>query len=383
MMRQFDSSNPHVNLGSIGMTGHGKRTLMAAVAWVLSGQSGVATPPGWRVLERVDYVEYETATRYYCHLMATDGRRYMTGLISGTYLIDGLVLVVSLADGLSARTRDELRFARELGVSRVVVFLNKADLVDDAEVIHRAEADVRDLLTECGYAGVDVPVIAGSALMALEGDQSEIGEPAIRRLLEAFDTSIPAPMPDVERPFLMPIEDVFVVTGRGVILSGRVERGVLRVGDMVDVVGRRDVVKSTRVASIEKFRQSHRSTQMSEYAGVILADVDRADVERGQVLCAPGSMQPHTTFEAYVYLLAEAEGGLTEPYDCDAATFYFRTSDFGGRVELPARVDVLRPAEPLRVMCTVRVPVAMEPGLRFGIRRDGRTIGAGIVLRVV
>ena len=374
------AKKPTFQIVTLGPGGHGKRAVIDAIVSVLLGTP--ASEDRWSD-RGPDYAEYETAARHYCHIVLDrDHQRYVVNLITGAAQVDSLLLVVDLVGGVSAVNRDDLTLALELGVSKVVVFLNKADLVDDKELIRRTELDIRALLNDCGSDGDCAPVIVGSALKACEGDATEIGDPAIRRLLDAIET-IPAPMPDVDKPLLFPIEDVFTITGRGTILAGRVERGVLKTGDPVEIVGKRDTVKSTSVKSIEMIRRIHSEIRAGDNAGLLLLDIARADVERGQVLCAPGSIQAHTRFESYVYLLTKAEGGPSEPYDCGAATFYFRTADFDGRIELPAGVDALRPGDIQRVTCSVNLPVAMEDGLRFGIRHEGRTVGAGVVLRIL
>ncbi len=328
-------------------------------------------------------MEYETANRHYAHVDCPGHADYVKNMITGAAQMDGAILVCSAADGPMPQTREHILLARQVGVPFIVVFLNKADMVDDAELLELVEMEVRELLVKYEFPGDDIPVIIGSALKALEGDQSDIGEPAIFRLAEAMDSYIPMPERPIDKPFLMPIEDVFSISGRGTVVTGRIERGIVKIGDEIEIIGIRDTVKSI-VTGVEMFRKILDQGQAGDNVGVLLRGTKKDDVERGQVLAKPGSIKPHTRFEAEVYVLSKEEGGRHTPFfNGYRPQFYFRTTDVTGAVELPEGVEMVMPGDNILFKVALIAPIAMEEGLRFAVREGGRTVGAGVVSKVV
>ncbi|MEG4087781.1 elongation factor Tu, partial [Microcoleus sp. POL10_C6] len=329
------------------------------------------------------HVEYESPTRHYAHVDCPGHADYVKNMITGAAQMDGAILVCSAADGPMPQTREHILLSRQVGVPYIVVFLNKADMVDDAELLDLVEMEVRELLSKYDFPGDDTPIIKGSARLALEGDQSEIGVPAILKLVEALDTFIPEPQRDVDRPFLMPVEDVFSISGRGTVVTGRIERGIIKVGEEIEIVGIRDTQKTT-VTGIEMFRKLLDQGQAGDNAGLLLRGTKRDDVERGQVLAKPGSIKPHTTFESEVYVLSKEEGGRHTPFFKGyRPQFYFRTTDVTGSIELPEGVEMVMPGDNIKMVVTLIAPVAMDEGLRFAIREGGRTVGAGVVAKII
>jgi elongation factor Tu len=395
-MTKFAPSKPFIRIGSVGESGHGKKTLTAAITSVLAKQGNARAvtyddllrPFGTRKQGSVvilwGHPEYETATRHYRHVyLADDGLDYVKRILIGIDEVDGLILLVSLIDGVSALYRDHLRLARQVGVSSIVVFLNKADSIVDPERVRSVEREVRSVLNDCNFAGNEALVIVGSALKALEGDPSDIGEPAIFKLLDAMDAAIPTPDRDIDKPFLMAIEDVFNIASRGTILTGRVERGILHVGDAVEVVGMGHTNTSALASSIEIFRKAVDTAQASDYVGIIVGGVETRGFERGQVLAAPGSTKPGRKFEALAYFLTDEEGGhVTEIRNGSPTQFYFRTTDIVGSLDLPDGLESVKPGEITRVICTLNLPIALEIGLRFAIRDEGRTVGVGCLTEI-
>ena len=391
---KFERTKPHVNVGTIGHVDHGKTTLTAALTKVLSTKFGgefrdysqIDNAPEERergITIATSHVEYETQARHYAHVDCPGHADYVKNMITGAAQMDGAILVVSAADGPMPQTREHILLARQVGVPYIVVFLNKADMVDDAELLELVEMEVRELLSKYEFPGDDIPVIIGSALKALEGDQSDIGEPAIFRLADAMDSYIPMPERPIDKPFLMPIEDVFSISGRGTVVTGRIERGVVKIGDEIEIIGIHNTAKSI-VTGVEMFRKILDQGQAGDNVGVLLRGTKKDDVERGQVLAKPGSIKPHTRFEAEVYVLSKEEGGRHTPFfNGYRPQFYFRTTDVTGAVELPEGVEMVMPGDNILFKVALIAPIAMEEGLRFAVREGGRTVGAGVVSKVV
>jgi elongation factor Tu len=391
---KFERTKPHVNVGTIGHVDHGKTTLTAAITTVLSKQFGGEA----KAYDQIDaapeekargitintaHVEYETASRHYAHVDCPGHADYVKNMITGAAQMDGAILVVSAADGPMPQTREHILLARQVGVPYIVVFLNKCDMVDDAELLELVEMEVRELLSKYDFPGDDIPIIKGSALKALEGDQSEIGEPAIQRLAEALDTYIPTPERAIDGAFLMPVEDVFSISGRGTVVTGRIERGIVKVGDEIEIVGIKPTLKTT-CTGVEMFRKLLDQGQAGDNVGVLLRGTKREEVERGQVLAKPGSITPHTKFSAEVYVLSKDEGGRHTPFfQGYRPQFYFRTTDVTGAVELPAGTEMVMPGDNVSITVSLIAPIAMEEGLRFAIREGGRTVGAGVVAKII
>jgi elongation factor Tu len=383
-----------VNVGTIGHVDHGKTTLTAALTKVLAQKFGgefkaydqIDNAPEERargITIATAHVEYESDHRHYAHVDCPGHADYVKNMITGAAQMDGAILVCSAADGPMPQTREHILLARQVGVPYIVVFLNKADMVDDAELLELVEMEVRELLSLYQFPGDDTPIIVGSALKALEGDESEIGVPAVLKLVAAMDEYIPTPERPVDGAFLMPIEDVFSISGRGTVVTGRIERGIVKVGDEVEIVGIRDTQKTT-VTGVEMFRKLLDQGQAGDNVGVLVRGTKRDDVERGQVLCKPGSIKPHTQFEAEVYVLSKEEGGRHTPFfNGYRPQFYFRTTDVTGAVELPEGVEMVMPGDNIKVVVQLINPIAMEEGLRFAIREGGRTVGAGVVSKVL
>jgi len=391
---KFERSKPHINVGTIGHVDHGKTTLTAALTKVLAEKHGGE----FRAYDQIDnapeerargitiataHVEYESDKRHYAHVDCPGHADYVKNMITGAAQMDGAILVVSAADGPMPQTREHILLARQVGVPSIVVYLNKADMVDDAELLELVEMEVRELLDKYQFPGDDTPVIVGSALKALEGDTSDIGIPSIFKLIDAMDEFIPLPERPVDLPFLMPIEDVFSISGRGTVVTGRVERGKVKVGGEVEIVGLRDTQKTT-CTGVEMFRKLLDEGQAGDNVGVLLRGTKREDVERGQVLAKPGTITPHTRFEAEVYILSKEEGGRHTPFfQGYRPQFYFRTTDVTGQVELAEGVEMVMPGDNVGMTVTLIGPIAMEEGLRFAIREGGRTVGAGVVAKVL
>jgi elongation factor Tu len=391
---KFERTKPHVNVGTIGHVDHGKTTLTAAITTVLSKKYGGEA----KAYDQIDaapeekargitintaHVEYETANRHYAHVDCPGHADYIKNMITGAAQMDGAILVVSAADGPMPQTREHILLARQVGVPYIIVFMNKCDMVDDAELLELVEMEIRELLTKYDFPGDDIPIIKGSALKALEGDQSEIGEPAIFRLAEALDTYIPPPVRAIDGAFLMPVEDVFSISGRGTVVTGRIERGICKVGDELEIVGIKPTLKTT-CTGVEMFRKLLDQGQAGDNVGVLLRGTKREEVERGQVLCKPGSIKPHTKFTAEIYVLGKDEGGRHTPFfQGYRPQFYFRTTDVTGAVELPAGTEMVMPGDNVSITVNLINPIAMEEGLRFAIREGGRTVGAGVVAKIV
>ena len=391
---KFERTKPHVNVGTIGHVDHGKTTLTAAIATVLSKKFG-GEAKGYDQIDNApeekargitintSHVEYETAKRHYAHVDCPGHADYVKNMITGAAQMDGAILVVSSADGPMPQTREHILLARQVGVPYIIVFMNKADMVDDAELLELVEMEVRELLSKYEFPGDDLPIIKGSALKALEGDTSEIGEPAIMALAEALDSYIPEPERAVDGTFLMPIEDVFSISGRGTVVTGRVERGIIKVGDEIEIVGIRDTQKTT-CTGVEMFRKLLDQGQAGDNVGILLRGTKREDVERGQVLAKPGTIKPHTEFEAEVYILSKDEGGRHTPFFSNyRPQFYFRTTDVTGSVTLPEGTEMVMPGDNVQMKVKLIAPIAMEQGLRFAIREGGRTVGAGVVAMII
>ena len=390
---KFERTKPHVNVGTIGHVDHGKTTLTAALTKVgaerfggeFSAYDAIDRAPEEKargITISTSHVEYESPTRHYAHVDCPGHADYVKNMITGAAQMDGAILVCSAADGPMPQTREHILLARQVGVPYIVVFLNKADMVDDAELLELVEMEVRELLSKYDFPGDDTPIIHGSALKALEGDQSDIGVPAIIKLVDALDSWIPEPERDVDKTFLMPVEDVFSISGRGTVVTGRIERGIIKVGDEIEIVGIRPTAKTT-VTGVEMFRKMLDQGQAGDNAGLLLRGTKRDDVERGQVLCKPGSIKPHTEFEAEVYVLSKDEGGRHTPFFKGyRPQFYFRTTDITGAVELPEGVEMVMPGDNVKMVVTLINPIAMDEGLRFAIREGGRTVGAGVVAKI-
>ncbi len=387
---KFERNKPHVNVGTIGHVDHGKTTLTAALTKVFGKHfvdyENIDKTPEERargITIATAHVEYESANRHYAHVDCPGHADYVKNMITGAAQMDGAILVCSAADGPMPQTREHILLARQVGVPTILVFLNKADMVDDKELLELVEMEVRDLLSSYEFPGDDTPVIIGSALKALEGDESEIGKQAIERLVAAMDEYIPEPERDIDKPFLLPIEDVFSISGRGTVVTGRVERGIIKVGEEVEIVGIRATTK-TICTGVEMFRKLLDEGRAGDNVGVLLRGTKREDVERGQVLAHVGSIKPHTTFDAEVYILSKDEGGRHTPFFKGyRPQFYFRTTDVTGAVELPEGTEMVMPGDNIAMKVTLIAPIAMEEGLRFAIREGGRTVGAGVVAKVI
>jgi elongation factor Tu len=390
---KFQRTKPHVNVGTIGHVDHGKTTLTAAITTILSKKFGGAA----KKYDEIDsspeekargitintaHVEYETAKRHYAHVDCPGHADYIKNMITGAAQMDGAILVVSSADGPMPQTREHILLARQVGVPYIIVYMNKADMVDDAELLELVEMEIRELLSKYDFPGDDTPIIIGSALKALEGDQSDIGEPSILKLADALDSYIPEPERAVDRPFLMPVEDVFSISGRGTVVTGRVERGVVKVGEEIEIVGIVPTVKTT-CTGVEMFRKLLDQGQAGDNVGVLLRGTKREEVQRGQVLAKPGSIKPHTKFSAEIYVLSKDEGGRHTPFfNGYRPQFYFRTTDVTGSIELPAGTEMVMPGDNVSIKVSLIQPIAMDEGLRFAIREGGRTVGAGVVAKI-
>jgi elongation factor Tu len=391
---KFERTKPHVNVGTIGHVDHGKTTLTAAMTLVLSKLFGGEA----KAYDQIDaapeekargitintaHVEYETAKRHYAHVDCPGHADYIKNMITGAAQMDGAILVVSAADGPMPQTREHILLARQVGVPYIIVYMNKADMVDDKELLELVEMEVRELLSKYEFPGDDTPIVIGSAKMALEGDKSEMGEGSIFKLAEALDSYIPQPQRAIDGPFLMPVEDVFSISGRGTVVTGRVERGIVKVGDNLEIVGLKPTLQ-TVCTGVEMFRKLLDQGQAGDNVGVLLRGTKREEVERGQVLAKPGSITPHTKFTAEVYVLSKEEGGRHTPFfQGYRPQFYFRTTDVTGSVELPAGTEMVMPGDNVSITVTLIAPIAMEEGLRFAIREGGRTVGAGVVAKVI
>ena len=391
---KFQRTKPHVNVGTIGHVDHGKTTLTAAITMAMAARFGgeikaydqIDNAPEERergITIATAHVEYESENRHYAHVDCPGHADYVKNMITGAAQMDGAVLVVSAADGPMPQTREHILLARQVGVPKIVVYLNKADQVDDDELLELVEMEVRELLDAYEFPGDDTPVITGSALQALNGEDSELGLKSIDRLMEAMDEYIPIPERPVDQPFLLPIEDVFSISGRGTVVTGRVERGIVKVGEEVEIVGIRDTAKTT-CTGVEMFRKLLDEGQAGDNVGVLLRGTKRTEVERGQVVCKPGSITPHTKFECEVYVLSKEEGGRHTPFFNNyRPQFYFRTTDVTGAVELPEGSEMVMPGDNISMTVDLISPIAMEDGLRFAIREGGRTVGAGVVSKII
>jgi len=391
---KFERNKTHVNIGTIGHVDHGKTTLTAAITKVLAGKGQAE----YKAFDQIDnapeerergitiataHVEYETDKRHYAHVDCPGHADYVKNMITGAAQMDGAILVVSAADGPMPQTRQHILLARQVGVPYMVVFLNKADMVDDAELLELVELEVRELLSSYDFPGDDIPIIKGSALKALEGDKGELGEQAVNALMDAVDSYIPDPERAIDRPFLMPVEDVFSISGRGTVATGRVERGIIKVGEEVEVVGIKATAKTT-VTGVEMFRKLLDEGRAGDNIGALLRGVKREDIERGQVLAKPGSITPHTKFKAEAYVLTKEEGGRHTPFfNGYRPQFYFRTTDVTGIAELPAGIEMVMPGDNVAMTINLITPIAMDEGLRFAIREGGRTVGAGVVSSII
>ncbi len=391
---KFERKKPHVNVGTIGHVDHGKTTLTAALTMVSAKKFGgevrrydqIDNAPEERergITIATAHVEYESEKRHYAHVDCPGHADYVKNMITGAAQMDGAILVVSAADGPMPQTREHILLARQVGVPYIVVYMNKADMVDDAELLELVEMEVRELLDTYEFPGDDTPVVVGSALKAMEGEQSELGEGSIWKLLEAMDSYIPMPERLVDQPFLLPIEDVFSISGRGTVVTGRVDRGRVKVGDEVEIVGLKDTLKTT-CTGVEMFRKLLDEGQAGDNVGVLLRGTKREEVERGQVLCKPGTIKPHSHFESEVYVLSKEEGGRHTPFFNNyRPQFYFRTTDVTGAVQLPEGVEMVMPGDNVKMEVKLITPIAMEEGLRFAIREGGRTVGAGVVAKII
>jgi elongation factor Tu len=391
---KFERKKPHVNVGTIGHVDHGKTTLTAAITKTMSVKFGgefkaydqIDNAPEERargITIATAHVEYESDGRHYAHVDCPGHADYVKNMITGAAQMDGAILVVSAADGPMPQTREHILLARQVGVPFIVVYLNKADQVDDAELLELVEMEVRELLDKYDFPGDDTPVVTGSALKALEGDTSDIGTPSIEKLVAAMDAYIPVPERAVDKPFLMPIEDVFSISGRGTVVTGRIERGIVKVGEEIEIVGIRDTQKTT-CTGVEMFRKLLDEGQAGDNVGVLLRGTKREDVERGQVLCKPGTIKPHAKFECEIYVLSKEEGGRHTPFFNNyRPQFYFRTTDVTGAVELPAGTEMVMPGDNVKMTVVLICPIAMEEGVRFAIREGGRTVGAGVVSKII
>ena len=395
---KFDRSKPHVNVGTIGHVDHGKTTLTAAITMTLAAK-GLAEKMRYDEIDKAPeekargitintaHVEYQTESRHYAHVDCPGHADYVKNMITGAAQMDGAILVVAATDGAMPQTREHILLARQVGVPKIAVFMNKTDLVDDPEILDLVEMEIRDLLTEYGFPGDDTPIIKGSALKALEAAQAGNADSddckCIFELMDAIDSYIPAPVRDTDKPFLMPVEDVFTITGRGTVATGRVERGVVKVQDPVEIVGIK-ATKTSVVTGVEMFRKSLDFAQAGDNAGILLRGIDRKDIERGQVIAKPGSITPHTEFTAEVYVLKKEEGGRHTPFfDGYRPQFYFRTTDVTGTIKLPEGVEMVMPGDNVSMTVSLIHPIAAEQGLRFAIREGGRTVGSGVVAKII
>ncbi len=391
---KFERTKPHVNVGTIGHVDHGKTTLTAALtrvcAEVWGGTAvafdGIDNAPEERergITIATSHVEYDSPTRHYAHVDCPGHADYVKNMITGAAQMDGAILVCSAADGPMPQTREHILLSRQVGVPYIVVYLNKADMVDDEELLELVEMEVRELLDQYEFPGDDTPIIVGSALKALEGDTSDIGMPSVQKLVETLDEYIPEPERAVDQPFLMPIEDVFSISGRGTVVTGRIERGIVKVGEEIEIVGITDTSKTT-CTGVEMFRKLLDEGRAGENCGVLLRGTKREEVQRGQVLAKPGTINPHTKFEAEVYVLSKDEGGRHTPFFKGyRPQFYFRTTDVTGACELPDGVEMVMPGDNIQMTVTLIAPIAMDEGLRFAIREGGRTVGAGVVAKII
>ena len=391
---KFERKKPHVNVGTIGHVDHGKTTLTAAITTIMAKKYGgtakaydqIDAAPEERergITISTAHVEYESANRHYAHVDCPGHADYVKNMITGAAQMDGAILVVSAADGPMPQTREHILLSRQVGVPYIVVFLNKADMVDDKELLELVELEVRDLLTMYDFPGDDIPIVIGSALKALQGDTSEIGVAAIEKLVETMDSYFPEPVRNIDKSFLLPIEDVFSISGRGTVVTGRVESGIVKVGEEVEIIGIRDTVK-TICTGVEMFRKLLDEGRAGDNVGVLLRGTKRDEVERGQVLAKPGSIKPHTKFEAEVYVLSKAEGGRHTPFfNGYRPQFYFRTTDVTGTCDLPEGVEMVMPGDNIQMVINLHAPIAMDEGLRFAIREGGRTVGAGVVAKII
>jgi elongation factor Tu len=391
---KFERKKPHVNVGTIGHVDHGKTTLTAAITTIMAKKFGgtakaydqIDAAPEERargITINTAHVEYESANRHYAHVDCPGHADYVKNMITGAAQMDGAILVVSAADGPMPQTREHILLSRQVGVPFIVVFLNKADMVDDAELLELVEMEVRDLLSSYDFPGDDIPIVVGSALKALEGDTSEIGVPAIEKLVETLDSYIPEPIRNIDKSFLLPIEDVFSISGRGTVVTGRVESGIVKVGEEVEIVGIHDTQK-TICTGVEMFRKLLDEGRAGDNVGVLLRGTKRDEVERGQVLAKPGSIKPHTKFEAEVYVLSKEEGGRHTPFfNGYRPQFYFRTTDVTGTCDLPEGTEMVMPGDNVQLVINLHAPIAMIEGLRFAIREGGRTVGAGVVAKII
>ncbi len=391
---KFERTKPHVNVGTIGHVDHGKTTLTAAITTILSAKFGGEA----KAYDQIDaapeekargitintaHVEYETANRHYAHVDCPGHADYVKNMITGAAQMDGAILVVSAADGPMPQTREHILLARQVGVPYIIVFMNKCDMVDDAELLELVEMEVRELLSKYDFPGDDIPIVHGSALKALEGDKGPLGEEAILKLAAALDSYIPTPERAIDKSFLLPIEDVFSISGRGTVVTGRVERGIVKVGEEIEIIGVRPTIKTT-CTGVEMFRKLLDQGQAGDNVGVLLRGTKREEIERGQVLAKPGSINPHTHFTSEVYILSKDEGGRHTPFfNGYRPQFYFRTTDVTGAIELPAGTEMVMPGDNIAMTVKLIAPIAMEEGLRFAIREGGRTVGAGVVAKVI
>jgi elongation factor Tu len=391
---KFERTKPHVNVGTIGHVDHGKTTLTAAITTVLSKKYGGEA----KAYDQIDaapeekargitintaHVEYETANRHYAHVDCPGHADYVKNMITGAAQMDGAILVVSAADGPMPQTREHILLARQVGVPYIVVFMNKCDMVDDAELLELVEMEVRELLSKYEFPGDDIPIIKGSALKAMEGDKGDLGEGAIMKLAEALDSYIPEPKRALDGAFLMPVEDVFSISGRGTVVTGRIERGIIKVGEELEIVGLKPTQK-TICTGVEMFRKLLDQGQAGDNVGILLRGTKREEVERGQVLAKPASITPHTEFEAEIYVLSKEEGGRHTPFfNGYRPQFYFRTTDVTGALQLPAGTEMVMPGDNIKISVALIAPIAMEDGLRFAIREGGRTVGAGVVSKII
>jgi elongation factor Tu len=392
---KFERNKPHVNIGTIGHVDHGKTTLSAAITKVLNEASGSGAIMAYDEIDKAPeerergitistaHLEYETENRHYAHVDCPGHADYVKNMITGAAQMDGAILVVSAADGPMPQTREHILLARQVGVPYIVVYMNKCDMVDDPELLDLVELEVRELLTSYKFPGDDIPVIRGSALKALEGDTSDIGVKSVMDLMAAVDDYVPTPERDIDKPFLMPIEDVFSISGRGTVVTGRVERGIVKVGDEVEIVGFKDTSKTT-VTGVEMFRKLLDQGQAGDNIGALLRGTKKEEVERGQVLAVPGSITPHKKFKAQIYVLNKDEGGRHTPFFSNyRPQFYFRTTDVTGTIELPEGTEMVMPGDDVAIVVTLHTAVAMDKELRFAIREGGRTVGAGVVAEIV
>ncbi|MFO2807647.1 elongation factor Tu [Legionella pneumophila serogroup 1] len=391
---KFERKKPHVNVGTIGHVDHGKTTLTAAITTIMAKKYGgtakaydqIDAAPEERergITISTAHVEYESASRHYAHVDCPGHADYVKNMITGAAQMDGAILVVSAADGPMPQTREHILLSRQVGVPYIVVFMNKADMVDDPELLELVEMEVRDLLSSYDFPGDDIPIVVGSALKALEGEDSDIGVKAIEKLVETMDSYIPEPVRNIDKPFLLPIEDVFSISGRGTVVTGRVESGIVKVGEEVEIVGIRATQKTT-CTGVEMFRKLLDEGRAGDNVGVLLRGTKRDEVERGQVLAKPGTIKPHTKFEAEVYVLSKEEGGRHTPFfNGYRPQFYFRTTDVTGTCDLPSGVEMVMPGDNVQLVVSLHAPIAMDEGLRFAIREGGRTVGAGVVAKII